>query len=131
MTALYRKTVSDAGRVTYVPVADYEAMDSFPIGHTLVSVSSGCTRREFRIDPAMADVRAAFVTCRAAMLDAMRNASALQPSRKPITKRQRDAWHALSEAFGSELYQLNGASASDIVEAGLQACEQRFSESRA
>lgn len=131
MSALYRKNVSDAGRVTYVPVADWEAMDSFPVGHTLVSVSHGCTRREFQIDPAMADVRAAFVGCREAMLDAMRTASALKPSRKPITERQRAAWQALADAFGEQLFQLDGPSAADVVEAGLRACEQRWSESRA
>jgi hypothetical protein len=110
----------------YKPVAEYDSdlMDSFHKGNHLVMVYPGGISRRFNIDPAMAPMIAAGRVAEDAMCKAMMDASELRPQRTPLTERQRQAWQELKEAFGDELFTLNGASVCDIVEAGVQAMQE-------
>ena len=51
----------------------------------------------------------------------MIEASALKPRQTPITESQQRAWKKLAKEFGDELCTLNGASAHDIAQAGINA----------
>src|SRR5690606_8065528 len=100
---LYRKI----GR-RYHPVAWYDplAMDALGKGDYLISVYEGGRSMRKLIRPDHARLLAAAREMREAMVAAMRKASELKPHRTPITKRQQEAWQALSDAFGDGLAQL-------------------------
>ena len=110
----------------YVPVAEYdnEYLDSFPKGTTLVICHPGGQSRRYNIDPAYAPMIAAARVAEDAMVQAMSKASELKPQQTPVTPAQQKAWKGLARAFGTELCTLNGASAYDIIQAGLKALEK-------
>ena len=109
----------------YVPVAEYDSdfLDSFPKGNHLVMSYPGGSSRRFNIDPAYAPMIAAGRVAEDEMCRAMVKASELRPERTPITPAQKKAWEKLAKEFGSELCTLRGASAHDIVEAGIKAMQ--------
>ena len=107
----------------YVPVAEYdnELVDSFSKGTHLVMVYPGGTSRRFNIDPNHAAMIAAGRVAEDSISRAIYKASELRPQRSPITDGQKKAWQNLAKEFGEELCTLQGTSARDIAEAGVQA----------
>ena len=107
---------------TYVPVAEYDSdyLDSFPKGNHLVMCYPGGTSRRFNVEPALAPMIAASRFAEDEMCSSMVRASELKPTKTPITEEQRAAWENLKASFGDSLGTLQGASARDIVDAGLK-----------
>lgn len=109
----------------YVPVAEYDSdfLDSFPKGNHLVMCYPGGTSRRFKIDPALAPMIAAGRYAEDAICRAISKASELRPQREPLTSEQKQAWEALSKAFGDEISTLRGLSIHDCAEAGIKAMQ--------
>lgn len=107
----------------YVPVAEYDNdfLDSFTKGTHLVMSYPGGTSRRFNIDPDYAAMIAAGRVAQDAICRAISKASELRPKSTPITEGQRKAWAKLAQEFGDDLCTLNGTSAYDSAEAGVQA----------
>jgi hypothetical protein len=110
----------------YVPVSEYDSdlLDSLPKGNHLVSVYPGGASRRYSIDPAYAPMIAAGRVAHEAITDSMRRASELKPQKTPLTPEQQQAWKRLADSFGEDICTLNGSSAYDIAEAGVQAMIQ-------
>jgi len=121
-----KKTYYEKVGGRYVPVAEYDSdyLDSFPKGTHIIMCYPGGRSRRYNIDPDYAGMIAAGRVAEEAMSTAMYNASQLKPSKTPITSGQRRAWRKLAKEFGEELYQLNGVSTHDIVQAGLRALQK-------
>jgi hypothetical protein len=109
----------------YRPVYEYdnELLDAFPKGAHLVIVYPGGSSRRYNIDANYAAMIAAGRVAEDAVCQAIIKAAELRPKTTPLTERQRQAWQELKEAFGDDLFSLNGASTRDIAEAGVQAMQ--------
>lgn len=108
----------------YRPVVEnFDDHYTFSRGNHLVMCYPGGESRVYHIDPNHAALIAAGRTARDAMCDAIGRASELKPCRTPVTEGQRRAWNKLAREFGDELATLNGPSARDIADAGLQALQ--------
>lgn len=120
---LYRKVVSNNGRVRYEPVARYseEAVSNFPYGTHLVVCRRGSTRRVYNIDVDLVPLIAAMHHCIDDMTSAVYQASAAKPKRSPVTPEQRAAWEKLKEVYGDEMFSILYPSAYDVAEAGVKA----------
>ena len=107
----------------YVPVAEYDSdlLDSFRKGTHIVMSYPGGQSRRYNIDPDYAGLIAASRVAEDAMTKAMRMASELKPPQTPITPAQQRAWKKLAKEFGNDICTLQGASAYDIVQAGINA----------
>ena len=107
----------------YIPVREYDSllMESFPEGAHLVITYPGGRSTRYNVDPDHAGLIAASRVAEDAMCKAMIEASALKPRQTPITESQQRAWKKLAKEFGDELCTLNGASAHDIAQAGINA----------
>jgi hypothetical protein len=121
----YEKQISNAGRVSYKPVAEYDSeyLDSFPKGAHLVMVYPGGQSRRFNIDPNYAAMIAAGRVAEDAISSAVVKASEMRPHVKPITEKQRKAWETLTKTFGTERYYIEVPSAREIAEAGTKAMQ--------
>jgi len=110
----------------YKPVAEYDSdyLDSFPKGAHLVMCYPGGKSRVFRVDPDYASLIAASRVAQDAMCKAIVEASKLNPSKTPITPKQKKAWDDLAKAFGQDMYTLQGTSAWDIANAGIKALQE-------
>lgn len=111
----------------YVPVHEYDPalVDGLPKGDHLISVYPGGSSRRYNVDPALAPMIAAGRLAEDAVCRAMIKASELRPQQTPITPKQKAAWEALAQAFGSELCTLQGASVRDCAEAGVRAMQEQ------
>ena len=109
----------------YRPVYEYdnELLDAFPKGAHLVIVYPGGSSRRYNIDANYAAMIAAGRVAEDAVCQSIIKAAELRPKTTPLTERQRQAWQELKEAFGDDLFSLNGASTRDIAEAGVQAMQ--------
>ncbi len=109
----------------YRPVYEYdnELLDAFPKGAHLVIVYPGGSSRRYNIDANYAAMIAAGRVAEDAVCQAIIKAAELRPKKNPLTERQRLAWQELKEAFGDDLFSLNGASTRDIAEAGVKAMQ--------
>lgn len=109
----------------YKPVYEYdnELLDAFPKGTHIVMVYPGGSSRRYNIDANYAAMIAAGRVAEDAVCQAIIKAAELRPKKTPLTERQRLAWQELKEAFGDDLFSLNGASTRDIAEAGVQAMQ--------
>lgn len=109
----------------YVPVSEYDSdfLDASPEGTHIVICKPGGQSRRFNIDPAFAPMIAAGSFAESAMLAAMLKASELKPARQPLTARQLAAWENLAQELGDERATLTGASAHDVIEAGIAAMQ--------
>jgi hypothetical protein len=107
----------------YVPVYEYDQtlMDALPKGNHLVQVYPGGGSRRYNIDPAYAPMIAAGRVAEDAICKAFSKASELKPQRPLLTEGQRKAWENLAKEFGEELCTLQGTSARDCAEAGVNA----------
>jgi hypothetical protein len=107
----------------YIPIREYDSnfLDAFREGSHLVVSRPGHTIKIHNIDPNYASLIAAGQVAKDRMTSALVKASSLRPSSQPITQAQRDAWDALSKAFGKEMMTLTGSSAVEIAQAGLEA----------
>jgi hypothetical protein len=107
----------------YTPVREYDSllMESFPEGAHLVITYPGGRSTRYNIDPNHAGLIAASRVAEDAMTTAMRVTSELKPRQTPITLAQQRAWKKLAKEFGDELCTLQGASAHDIAQAGINA----------
>ena len=126
---LYRKIVSDKGRVRYVPHGEMWALSSLQYGEWLISCSPGRTAMHRLDDPDDDQVtiqRAALVaaarTAEDAMVRAMMEASRLKPSRTLSTPAEQRAWKAYCRELGSdEALMMQRPCIQDIVNAGIEA----------
>lgn len=104
----------------YVPVAEHTTYDHLTEGHYLVRVQPGMRSMYRVVEPDHISLIAAAKDALDAMCQAMREAAEYKPKTgKPLTKRQREAWEQLNKVL--KVDRLEGASANDIVEAGLKA----------
>jgi hypothetical protein len=110
----------------YVPVSEYnsELLDSFPKGNHIVMSYPGGTSRRFHIDPAFGPLIAAARYSEDAMTTAMVKASELRPQQSPLTPAQQAAWENLARELGNSRAPLSGASAYDVVAAGLRVLQE-------
>jgi hypothetical protein len=122
----FEKHISEAGKVTYTPVAEYDSdfLDSFTKGNHLVLSYPGGTSRKFNIDPALAPMIAAGRYAEDAICKAISKASEMRPQRALITDGQRTAWKKLAEEFGDELATLDGLCIRDCADAGIEAMQE-------
>ena len=109
----------------YRPIYEYdnELLDAFPKGTHIVMCYPGGQSRRYNIDANYAAMIAAGRVAEDAVCQAIIKAAELRPKKTPLTERQRMAWQELKEAFGDDLFSLNGASTRDIAEAGVQAMQ--------
>jgi hypothetical protein len=111
----------------YKPVYEHDQtlMDSFSKGTHLVDVYPGGSSRRYNIDPAYAPMIAAGRVAEDAISKHIMQVSKLRmPSReKPLTDKQRAAWHALAEAMGKEAYALEYCSYREAAEEGVKAMQ--------
>jgi len=107
----------------YVPVREYDSdiIDSFGKGTHLVMVYPGGQSRRYNIDPDYAGLIAASRVAIDTMVRAMHMASELKPIPTPITQGQRKAWAKLAKELGNDRCTLQGSSAYDIAESGINA----------
>jgi hypothetical protein len=110
----------------YVPVAEYDGdfMDSYTHGTHLLMVYPGGASRRYNINPDYAAMIAAGRVAQDAICRAISKASELRPQKTPLTPGQQRAWRKLAKEFGDELCTLNGTSAYDSAEAGVQAMQE-------
>lgn len=119
-TVFYKKE----GR-KYIPVSEYddEVLDSLPYGDHLISVyPSGMSRK--RVEPNFAAMVAAGRYAEDSIAKKVQEASDLRPKTTPLTQEQRDAWTALSKAFGEEIHTLSWPSSWDAARAGVEAMQE-------
>ena len=107
----------------YIPVREFDSrlQDSFAKGAHLVMSHPGGRSTRYNIDPNYAALIAAGRVAEDAMTKAMQMASELKPRQTPITPAQQRAWKKLAKEFGDELCTLQGPSAHDIAQAGINA----------
>ena len=119
---LYRKVVSDKGKVRYEPVARYseEAVSNFPYGTHLVICRRGSTSRVYNVDTNLVPMLAAMHACIDDMSHAIYKASEARPKRVPLTPEQKEAWEKLKEVYGDEMFSIMYPSAHDVAKAGIE-----------
>ena len=102
----------------YVPVAERDSLywDSIPEGIHLVITKPSSKSIRFNINPDYAGILAVVHDAREAMVKAVVKASEFKPPR-PLTEEQQGVWKTLKDKLNINV--LNGASAFDIVEAGI------------
>jgi hypothetical protein len=109
----------------YKPVYEYDQtlLDAFPKGTHLVDVYPGGSSRRFNIDPAYAPMIAAGRVAEEAISKHIMEVSKMRmpSSSRPLTEKQRAAWHALAEAMGKESYALEFCSYREAAEEGVKA----------
>ncbi len=110
---LYRK----AGR-RYQPIREYDPMimDSLPEGSHLIVCKPGLQSCRYNVQPEHASLLAAFRAHRDELAQAVRDASALRPSRREHTAKSRKAWEAWSSIMGEEIFTLESASISELLD---------------
>jgi hypothetical protein len=99
-------------------------MDSYTHGTHLLMVYPGGASRRYNINPDYAAMIAAGRVAQDAICRAISKASELRPQKTPLTPGQQRAWRKLAKEFGDELCTLNGTSAYDSAEAGVQAMQE-------
>lgn len=111
----------------YVPVNYYnnEAMDSIPLGATLIVKSNNCMSRRSKIDPAYAPMLAAGIAMHDSMAKVISQASEARPQKTPLTEEQRQDWLKFIRKYGEEFRTLMYPSAHDSIQAGLQFLSQQ------
>jgi hypothetical protein len=109
----------------YKPVYEYDQdlMDAFPKGTHIVMCYPGGQSRRYNVDANYAAMIAAGRVAEDAVCQAIIKAAELRPKKNPLTERQRQAWQELKEAFGDELFTLNGASVREVAEEGVKAMQ--------
>jgi hypothetical protein len=109
----------------YVPVSEYdnEFLDAFPKGTHLVMCYPGGQSRRFNIDPNYAAMIAAGRVAEDSICSAMIKADEVHPSRKALTKAERDAWQNLIEVWGDEARSLRRPAVRDVAEAAVKAMQ--------
>ena len=107
----------------YVPVKEYddELLNSFSKGVHLVVCQPGSTIYSHNIDPDFAPMIAAGIYARDAISRAIAEASNFRPARQPITPEQRTAWQNFADSLGDSLGTINGPSAHNVAQAGVDA----------
>lgn len=110
----------------YKPAYEYDQdlMDAFPKGTHIVMCYPGGQSRRYNVDPNYAAMIAAGRVAENAVCQAIIKAAELRPKKNPLTERQRAAWQELKEAFGDELFTLNGASVREVAEEGVKAMQE-------
>lgn len=119
--AIYRKK----GR-RYVEVGWHDPEATYyPHGAHLVISKPGGSLTMYRIDPDHAALLAAAQTMREAMLTAIHKADAMRLKRmdgRPLTKKELAGWEAYKAIAGEpQSLVLEGASLSDVIDAGIAA----------
>jgi hypothetical protein len=119
----YERVVSAGGRVSYVPVSEYDSdyLDSFSKGTHLVMCYPGGQSRRYNIDPNYAAMIAAGRVAEDVISKAVVKASEMRSHNRPITEKQKKAWEALDKAFGNDRYYVEISSAREIAEEGVKA----------
>jgi len=109
----------------YVPVSEYdnELLDAFPKGAHIVMSYPGGQSRRYNIDPNYAAMIAAGRVAEDAICSAMIKADEVQPTRKALTKAERDAWNNLIAVWGDEARSLRRSCVRDVAEAAVKAMQ--------
>jgi hypothetical protein len=123
MTTFYKKVTSDKGRISYEKVSEYdpEFCDSFHHGSHLVVNVPGTRMRKYNVDPQDAALLASVMKIKNELAGIIVKASEARPNRTEITPEQRAAWDKCKEAFGGDLAYVTYPSASQVVEAAMEA----------
>jgi hypothetical protein len=118
MTTLYKKVISKKGRITYIPVKEYdpEFCDSLPEGTTIVEVMPGSTSRIYRVKPDYLTVLSVLAKCRHEICSEILKYSETKPSRTKLTPKQMELWEELKTELGDYSFYLTYPSANDIVD---------------
>lgn len=114
----------------YYPVHEYDpkVMDSYPKGFHLVHVQPGSTSIRYHVEPDVPTLLAAAKLLEDAMAEAMRDRSKWE-STKALTEPQLKAYKAFEKAMGCNIYNLQSASAHDIIQAGIKVLMDSLKES--
>ena len=109
----------------YIPVREYDSIleNALPHGSYVTVVRPGVSVQRWAVDPAYAPMIAAGIVAGEAVSEAMRSASEIRLSqaRKPMTRKQRDAWENLIAVFGPAARQLEHPSVMEVTQAGVDA----------
>lgn len=118
MTTFYKKV----GR-KYVEVSQYDndLQNAMVEGTHLVIVKPGRKSYHYNIDPNVVALIAASEHAKGAMVDALVEANKLKPQRTPLTVEQAEAWENLKKAFDDQMFSLYYDSATNVVNAGINA----------
>lgn len=112
----------------YRPVSEYnsELFDAYPKGVHLVICNPTGRSTRFNIDPDFGPLIAAGRFAEDAISLRIMEKSGLRYSgdRKPLTEQQKQAWAALTEAFGDERYPLEYCSYREAAEEGVRAMQE-------
>ena len=124
----YKKKISASGRVSYVPVSEYDSnlCDSFTKGNHLVMSYPGGVSRRFNIDPNYAAMIAAGRVAEDVVSQAIMKASDIRRSSRcstPLTPSQVAAWENLIKELGPDANQLEWPSAREAAEAAVAAMQ--------
>lgn len=109
------------GRYELVRTYDSELMDSFPQGHTLITVQDHIVSRKLVVADHLA-LAAAAASLQDELSHIISKASEMRPQSEPLTPHQQDLWQQLIESGVSYLY---FPSAHDIAETILNAIAER------
>jgi len=125
----YERVVSPGGRISYVPVYEYdqELLDSFTRGSHLVIVYPGGKSFRYNIDPDYASLIAAGRVAEDAISASIMRATELRRNSKmpkKMTPSQRRAWDKLIEEFGDDAQQLEWPSAREAAEEAVKTMQE-------
>jgi len=118
---VYRRTVSENGRVTYEPVGKVWDVEVWPLGTHVVVVAAGCRTTSYQIDPDKAAVVSVLGQHRAVVQEAMKRAIKGRPY--PDTERAQVAFAAWRKAGGVDGDAWVHGTANDVLNAILDALE--------
>lgn len=106
MTTFYKKQVSEKGKVTYIPVYEYdnELTDSFPEGTHITVCKPGSKSRRYNIDPALGELIAAGIIMQDFLSHELVKFSEAKPASVPLTEKQKNAWETFKKDFGGTGY---------------------------
>lgn len=125
--SLYRRVISDGGRVRYEPVVDRHELDVLPDGYHVVHVDSSHSGwRHISGEPDRPAVLAAVEELRQAMLSAMseRNRYQKDDSRK-LTDKERRGLAAYEEIVGTNHgICFRGCTMAEVVDAGIEVLQE-------
>lgn len=99
---LYRKVVKN-GQEEYVPANDPWAHNGLREGWWLVKVEPGSTSIRQCVNPARAEVQAAFMDAEEKLVGIIRKAAEARPKNKKITPEFKKDWEEMIEKHGPEM----------------------------
>lgn len=112
MTTLYEKVGN-----RYRPVREERMWGSWPRGfHLVYADPEGGKSYRFNIDPDRVGLIAAAKEREGALRQALNEALAMRPTRRPVTERQAKAWNAFKLAMGADGYIVEYAGVLEVID---------------